>query len=138
MAEAIRIDGLREFVRNLKKLDSDLPKSLRKGLNTAADIVVDYAKPKVPTLTGRAARSIKTASTASEVRVKAGGKQAPYYPWLDFGGRIRPYPRQVKRRPFRKDGRFLYAGLYAERDRIHAAVEAALLDAASAAGVEVD
>ena len=57
MTEAIKIDGLNEFVRNLKKLDADLPKTLRVGFNDAAQIIVDYAKPKVPHKSGRAAGS---------------------------------------------------------------------------------
>jgi len=138
MAEAIKIDGLSQFVRNLKKLDSDMPKTLRVGFNAAANIVVDYAKPKVPRKTGKAAGSIRAQSTGRAVRVTEGGKRAPYMPWLDFGGKIRPKPGQVKSRPFLKEGRFLYAGLAAKREQVRTVVEAALIDAARAAGVEVD
>lgn len=134
--EPIKIDGLREFVRNLKNLDRDLPKMLRKGLNDAANIVVDWAKPKVPHRSGKAARSIRAASTGTAVRVKEGGDRAPYMPWLDFGGAVGR--RRSVRRPFIKEGRFLYAGLAAERDAVQAAAEVALIDAARAAGVEVD
>lgn len=136
MADAIKIDGLNEFVRNLRKLDADLPKTLRVAFNTAADIVVAYARPKVPRRSGRAAGSIKARSTRTAVRVSAGGRRAPYYPWLDFGGRV-GRKKSVKR-PFIGDGRYLYAGLHAERDRIAAATVDALLEAAKAAGVEVD
>lgn len=136
MAEAIKIEGLDQFARNLKKLDADLPKMLRVGLNGAAQIVVDYAKPKVPHRTGRAAATIKAQSTRSAVRVSEGGKRAPYMPWLDFGGKVGP--NKSVHRPFLKDGRFLYAGLNSRRAQIDAAVTAALLDAAAAAGVEVD
>ena len=136
MTEAIKIDGLNEFVRNLKKLDADLPKTLRVGFNQAAQIIVDYAKPKVPRKSGKAAGSIRAQSTRTAVRVSEGGKRAPYMPWLDFGGKV-GRKRSIGR-PFLKEGRFLYAGLHAERDRIYAAVETALLDAARSAGVEVD
>lgn len=136
MAETIKIDGLDQFVRNLKKLDADLPKALRVGFNDAAQIIVDYAKPKVPRKSGRAAGSIRAQSTRSAVRVSEGGKRAPYMPWLDFGGRVGR--KGSAHRPFLKEGRFLYAGLHSKRDQIFAAVETALLDAARAAGVEVD
>lgn len=136
MTEAIKIDGLDKFVRNLKKLDSDLPKTLRVGFNAAAQIIVDYAQPKVPHRSGKAARSIRAQSLRSAVRVSEGGARAPYMPWLDFGGKVGR--KKSVSRPFFKEGRFLYAGLNAERDKIHDAVEAALLDAARAAGVEVD
>lgn len=136
MTEAIKIDGLAQFVRNLKKLDADLPKALRVGFNDAAQIIIDYAKPKVPHRSGKAARTIKARSTSSSVRVSEGGKSAPYMPWLDFGGRVGRH--KSIRRPFFKEGRFLYAGLNANYDKVHDAVEAALLDAARSAGVEVD
>ena len=136
MAETIKIDGLDQFVRNLRKLDNDLPKTLRTGFNRAAKIVIDWAKPRVPHKTGRAANSMRATSTRSMVRVSEGGARAPYMPWLDFGGKV-GRARSIHR-PFIKEGRFLYAGLSAEHDKILAAVEAALLDAARAAGVEVD
>lgn len=136
MAETIRIDGLDQFVRNLRKLDKDLPKALRVAFNSAADIVIGYARPKIPVRSGRAARTLRAQSTRTAVRVTAGGKRAPYYPWLDFGGRV-GRKKSVKR-PFIGDGRYLYAGLHAERERIHQATVDALLDAARSAGVEVD
>ena len=136
MAEPITIDGLSQFIRNLKKLDADLPKTLRKGFNDAATIIVDYAKPRVPHRTGKAARSIRAQSTRSSVRVTEGGPRAPYMPWLDFGGKV-GRAKSVSR-PFLKEGRFLYAGLKDERDKIYASVEATLIAAAVAAGVEVD
>jgi len=149
MVDTIKIDGLDQFVRNLKKLDADLPKTLRVGLNAAAQIIVDYSKPRVPHRSGRAAKSIRASSTRSMVRVSEGGARAPYMPWLDFGGTIGKRSakrrkaeggsgRTTSKRPFLKEGRFLYAGLAAERDKIHAAVETALLEAAAGAGIEVD
>lgn len=136
MADTIKIDGLAVFVRNLRKLDAELPKTLRVGFNTAAQLVVDYAKPRYPRRTGRAAGTIRTASTRSAVRVSEGGKRAVYAPWLDFGGKV-GRKRSVSR-PFIKEGRYLYAGLSAEREKIMQAVTDALLDAARAAGIEVD
>lgn len=136
MAEAIKIDGLDQFVRNLRKLDQNLPKALRVAFNDAAQIVIEYARPKIPVRSGRAARTLRAQSTRTAVRVTAGGKRAPYYPWLDFGGRV-GRKKSVKR-PFIGDGRYLYAGLHAERERIHQATVDALLDAARSAGIEVD
>lgn len=136
MSDAIKIDGLNEFVRNLRKLDAELPKQLRVGFNVAAQLVVDYARPRVPHRSGRAAGSIRARSTRTTVRVSEGGNRAPYMPWLDFGGKVGR--RKSVHRPFIKEGRFLYAGLVNERERIHGAVVDALLTAARNAGVEVD
>lgn len=136
MADAIRVQGLAEFQRNLKKIDSDLPKALRVALNEAADVVVGYAKPRVPKRSGRAAASIKARSTQKAVRIAAGGSRAPYFPWLDFGGRV-GRKRSVKR-AFLPEGRYLYAGYYARQKEFVEILERSLVDVARKAGVEVD
>lgn len=135
MADAIKVEGLAEFTRNLKRLDADLPKMQRKALNAAADIVLDYARPKIPRRSGRAAASLKAKSTQTAVRVAAGGTKAPYYPWLDFGGRV-GRKRSVKR-PFIGEGRYIYPALAAKRDDFEAALTAALVASAESAGFEV-
>lgn len=135
MPEVIKIDGLAEFSRNLRKLDSELPKALRIAMNAAADIVVDAARAKVPRRTGRAARSIRPQSTRTAVRVTAGGRRVPYYPWLDFGGRVGR--GRAIRRPFYSDGRYIYPAYHANREEFTAVLEQALLDVARQSGVEV-
>ncbi len=138
MAEAIKIDGLSEFVRNLRKLDADLPKAMRVALNQAAEVVAGAARTGVPRRSGRAQGSIRVASTRTAVRVRAGGSRAPYYPWLDFGGRV-GRKRSVKR-PFLKEGRYLYDAYFAKREsgEFQDALSAALLDVASHAGIAVE
>lgn len=137
MIEPIKIEGLAAFTRNLRKLDSDVPKALRVAMNGAAKVVVDWAQPRVPRRSGRAARSVRVASTRSAVRARAGGARVPYFAWLDFGGEGRVKGRPAKR-PFKKEGRYLWAGLASNRDEVRRVTERALLDAARAAGVEVD
>ncbi len=136
MAEAIKIDGLAEFSRNLRKLHADLPKALRVALNEAADVVVTDAKRHVPTRTGRAQRSIKARSTRTAVRVTEGGTRAPYMPWLDFGGRVGR--RRSVVRPFRKEGRYLYRSYFDNRGDFEEVLTRALLDVARQAGIEVE
>ena len=134
MADAIRIEGLNEFVRGLKAIDQDLPKALRVAFNTAGQTIVTEARAKVPTKTGRAKASVRAQSTQKAFRITGGSKRVPYYPWLDFGGTT---PIGGKR-PFLKDGRYIYASYYRHRDELAGLLEAALLDVARAAGVEVD
>lgn len=136
MPEAIKISGLAEFTRNLKKLDSDLPKALRIAFNGCAQVVVDDATPKIPTLTGKAKRSVKARSTSTASRIVGGSNKAPYYPWLDFGGKVGKN-RSVSR-PFIKHGRYIYDAYFDNRPRYAVLVEMALLDACRSAGVEVD
>ena len=134
MADAIRIVGLNEFVRSLKAIDNDLPKVLRVAFNAAGGTIITEARAKVPSRTGRARASLRAQSTQKAFRITGGSKRVPYYPWLDFGGTT---PRGG-RRPFLKDGRYIYASYFKHRDELAGLLESALIDAARAAGVEVD
>lgn len=136
MTDAIQVRGLSEFVRNLGKLDADLPKVIRQGLNEVADVIITDAVPRVPRRSGAAARSIKARSLRDAVRVVGGSKRVPYYPWLDFGGRV-GRDRSVVR-PFKKDGRYIYDSYYRTKPRIGEQLEVVLLNGARAAGIEVD
>lgn len=135
LVDPIRVDGLREFSRNLRKIDAELPKALRVSFNRAAQLVIDYAQPKVPRRSGRAARTVKARSTRSAVRVAAGGPRVPYFPWLDFGGRVGP-GRSVSR-PYRKEGRYLWAGYAARRDQVAKVLDEELRRVASSTGWDV-
>lgn len=126
--EPVKLKGLAAFNRNLRKISAELPKELRLANNEVAQIVVDWARPKIPSDSGRAAKSLKVASTRTEVRVRGGSARVPYYPWLDFGGRVGP--NRSVRRTFYSDGRYIYAGLTAKRTEIpiiHARVLVALV-----------
>src|SRR5262245_43715055 len=136
MADPIKIDGLDVFVRNLKTLDAELPKTVRTAMNAAAGVVVDYARPRIPKRSGRAARSLRVASTQKAAKVRAGGARAPYFPWLDFGGRVGR--RKSVARPFRKDGRYIYAGYFTKQAEFRELLEGGVLDTVRAAGIEVD
>lgn len=132
--EPIRIDGLAQFVRSLKNADADLPKMVRLVNNAAVQIVVDDAQPKIPVKTGRARKSIKASSTRGQARIKAGSRQAPYYPWLDFGGRVGR--RHSVLRPFRKSGRYLWKSFADNREEIERELVKGLEQLARDAGLE--
>ena len=136
LVEPIKITGLAEFNRNLRKLDKDLPKALRLAHNEAAQLVVDYARPKVPRRTGRAAGTLKAKSTRTESRVQGGSSRAPYYPWLDFGGKV-GRGKSVAR-PFIKQGRYIYPALGRHQAEFADLLAEKLVDVARQAGVEVD
>lgn len=134
--EPIKIEGLAQFTKNLKTLDRDLPKALRMAFNTAADVVVQDARPRIPTKSGKAKASVKARSTATASRVVGGSTRVPYYPWLDFGGRVGR--SKSVRRPFLKEGRYIYRAYFSNQARYAELVETALLDVARQAGVEID
>jgi hypothetical protein len=114
----IRIEGIREIQAALKSMDGESQKRLRTVFNLAADLVASDTKRKVPTRSGRAAKTVRVGSSQREARVKAGdARNAPYYPWLDFGGTVGK-SRSIKR-PFIKNGRYLYPSFDENRDRIY-------------------
>lgn len=143
--EAIKIEGLNEFVRNLKKIDSDLPKMVRVAFNESADIVVDDVRPRIPSKSGRARGSVKARSTQRFARVKGGGAKAPYYPWLDFGGQIGRKSGKARgnrgKRPWvGADGRYIYRSYFEARDsgRFEEVMTKSLIKVVESAGIQVD
>lgn len=136
MADPIRIDGLRELQRSLKDIDGESQKALRLVNNDAADIVVGGARRLVRSKSGKARGSIRARSSQREARVSGGGGRAPYYPWLDFGGAVGR--ARAIRRPFLKDGRYIYATYGARRTWILDRLEEGLIDLAKGAGLEVE
>lgn len=137
MEAKIGVGGLARLNRGLRAIDSDAPKGLRLALNTAASTLVDHVKPKIPSVTGAARRSLVARSTRTSARVGVGGKKAPYYPWLDFGGQGRIAGRPAKR-PFIKEGRYVYPTLRQVRPQIEQALGEALRAVIRDAGLETD
>ena len=134
--DPIKIDGLKQFRANLKVMDRELPKALRLAFNEAADIVVQDARPGIPSRSGKAKSTVKAKSTQTASRVSGGGNKAPYYPWLDFGGRVGK--NKSIRRPFLKDGRYIYDSYFRNVNRFGEVLERSLLGVAAQAGVEVE
>lgn len=135
MPERIEIRGIKEFQRSLRKMGADLPKQLRIALNQASQLVIDKAQPAIPRKSGAAAASLKVRSSQREARIAAGGRKAPYYPWLDFGGKV-GRDRSVSR-PFHKEGRYIYPALRKNRDEITQVMATAISDLARGAGLDV-
>lgn len=131
----VTITGLREFQRALREMDAAMPRGIRIALNKASQLVIDYARPRVPSRSGKARASLKVRSSQRQARIAAGGARAPYYPWLDFGGRV-GRDKSV-RRPFLTEGRYVYPGLKANRDEITDVMGVALADLARESGIEV-
>lgn len=136
--DAVRVEGLNAVAKAIRRIDPELAKELRVVLNDAADTIVDRARPGVPKRSGRAAASIKAKSTRSLARVTGGGSRAPYYPWLDFGGRVGR--RRSVTRQFRKRGRYIYNAYFRARDsgEFQDQMHDGLLDVLRRAGLETD
>jgi hypothetical protein len=136
ITDPIKIDGLAQFSRNLRKVDAELPKGLRLAANAAADIVVQDIRPEVPRVTGHAQSSVKARSTRTEARVQAGGTKAPYFAWLDWGGKVGR--KHHTARPWVKTGRYLYPAYTKNRDKVREVFVQALIHVVEQAGIDVD
>lgn len=131
----IGIEGLNEFSRALKQLDADLPKMIRVANNHAADLLINKTRSVIPSRSGKAKNSLKARSTRTSARILVGGAKAPYYPWLDFGGKTGRKKSVV--RPFYSEGRYLYPTLRKNRDEIAQSQYDAMRDVARTAGLDV-
>lgn len=130
---SIKVDGLHVLQKGLKEVDRDLAKELRKGLNLAAGIVVEDVQRLVPIRSGAARASVKAGSTQRAAIVKAGGRKAPWYPWLDFGGRVGR--RKSIRRTFIQGGRYIYPTVRRRADDIGDTLDEVIGDLLKQAGV---
>jgi hypothetical protein len=134
--EPIKITGLAEFNRNLRKINNDLPKGLRLVFNEAGKIIVSWAVPEIPKDSGAAAGSVKAKSTRTSGRVSGGSAKVPYFAWLNFGGAVGR--NNSVRREYVKEGRYLYPGYVSNEDKIQDLLERQLVDLVRDAGIEVD
>lgn len=135
MEAKISVEGLAALNRALRQVDAAAPKQMRLALNAAADLLVTKVQPLIPTRTGAARRSLKARSTRTSARISVGGRKAPYYPWLDFGGRTGP--RRSVERPFYKEGRYVYPTLKRERPAIERILQQRLQAVVTDAGLDV-
>jgi hypothetical protein len=136
MAEgaSIKITGLKELNKALKKGSAELPKKVRLALNDAASDIAKGAADKVPKRTGKAASTYKARSTRTASRVVMGGSKAPYTPWLDFGGRVGKNKSVVRK--FYSDGRYLFPTLGKQKPEFSEKLLKLLVEIAKEAGFE--
>jgi hypothetical protein len=97
MNATVRVTGLRELQRSLKKADSDLYPRVREELKAIGEIVAAEARSGATgiglVLTGRLVGSIKPKVRMKDVVVQATAKQRGFnYPVrYEFGDRNRPF-----------------------------------------------
>jgi hypothetical protein len=136
LIEPIRIDNLRELQAALRTASEGSQKKLRVVFNAAAETVAGGAARRVPRDSGKARNSIKPKSEQRVARIVAGGNKAPYYPWLDFGGRIDRGGHPMSRK-FVEGGRYLYPSWTSNRKNVLEGLAEAIVDLATEAGLEV-
>lgn len=132
----IEVTGIPDLQKALRQIDRDLPKELAAGLAEAAQIVLAEARPGVPVRSGRAAASMKVRKGQRAASLAVGGTKAPYYPWLDWGGKVGR--NDSIRRPFIPQGRYIYPALKRKDQEVRAKVDEVLERLALRAGFETD
>ena len=98
MSEAIRIEGLAELRRDLKRMQPDTLKEVRGALKDAAGEVATAARPLAHRHTGRLAASYRAGTSGNAAVVRSSLRYAALQ---EFGGRIAPKgtPFRVKANP---------------------------------------
>lgn len=131
MAETIRITGL-DIPAAMRSAAAASHEAALEASERAAEIVVDQTRPLIPRGRSGAARASLKAMGAT---VSAGGSRAPYFGWLDFGGRV-GVKKSVLRR-YVAGGRYIWPTLDRETRRINEAMAEGLAAAVERAGLEV-
>lgn len=132
MDVSVKITGLRELGRAFRQMDVDLPKELKAEFLPVAQRVVGVVQQRMPHRSGRAQGSVKARASARGASIAAGGRAAPYYQWLDFGGSV-GRNRSVKR-TMPKGGRYIYPAIAESRDEIVKGADEAVAKVARSAG----
>lgn len=132
----VAVEGLAQLNKALRGIDRDAPKGLRIAFNTVADHVAGKIRAEVPVATGAARRSVRAASTRTSARIRVGGTKAPYFPWLDFGGKGK-LPGRPAPRPYIPEGRYVFPTLARQRDVTASMLQDALDEVISDNGLDV-
>jgi hypothetical protein len=83
----IDVQGIREFRRDLKRLQPDIDRELRGEIREAGGVILVRARTLAPRLTGELARSLRLSVTQRGVSIYSPLPQAPVLHW---GGTIEP------------------------------------------------
>lgn len=117
-SHAVQIKGLADFQRELKALDTRLPRELKRAGDEAAGVIVPEAQRRARGLGSTAAHvvdSIKAASQQRNAAIALGGPRFPMALGAEFGGQRRPTTQQFT--PWTgKTGRFFWPAIRDTKD----------------------
>lgn len=131
----IKVRGLTELKTGIAKMEAGAQAKLETVMENTADTVLSEARRRVPTRSGKARASLVVRTTARGAEVVGGGSRAPYYPWLDYGGRVGRKGSVL--RPYKKQGRYIYPAVSGNYSEMMEAAETGLVDLAKESGLEV-
>lgn len=128
----IRVEGLDNLRKRLRKADKGLARDLGKAGKKAADIVAKDAASRVDVRSGQAKRSVKAVTLRGGGAVKGGGAAVPYFGFLDYGNKPGSGAGvgrgDSQRRPYIAGGRYVYPALADNRDEVVRTYEELLAD----------
>jgi len=133
--DPIRVEGLKDLTRELRKADRDFPKQIRLvNLRIATD-VANEARSGATSLGGvaaKAAPSIRALAQQSRAQVKLGSDRYPYALGAEFGSlRFRQF--KAWRGSGQSAGYFLYPAIRKESPQIIASYSRMVADVTRAA-----
>lgn len=106
MTESIRVEGLREFSRDVTRANAALGKELGQVNKRIGRLIIDrWLRPRsVPEAVGRGAgAAIRPSATKREVLLRVGGKhRARHLPYMQWGKRPVGSPSAAPARPYIK------------------------------------
>jgi len=136
MPDPIRVEGLKEFNRELRKIDRDFPKQVRLVNLRIATQVANEARAGAQSLGGvaaKAAPSIKALAQQARAQVKLGSDRYPYALGAEFGSAGK-YPQfKAWRGSGQSAGYFLYPAIRHESPQIIASYSRMVADVTRAA-----
>lgn len=126
--EVVRVEGLADLQRELRRLDSKLPRELRLANLKAAEVVATAARSKASSLGSVAAKtapSIKAAAEQRRSKVTLGGPKYPFAMGAEFGSieyaQFKPWTGSDS-----SSGYFFYPAIRGTREEFMATYERAL------------
>lgn len=137
---AISVEGLTELRKALGDIGGrPLQKNFRLRMIKVGDsVLVPAIRVKMPVKTGRARSSVKAGASGSTAYVQEGGPRAPYVPWLDWGGTLKPTGgrHNTIRRERVPGGRYVYPTIREKQPAIVDAAGEAFNDTARELGLK--
>jgi len=89
----VRVDGLREFRRDLRKVDREADKELRKNIRDSVFKMASAAAAMAPRQSGALAKSIRPYVSGARASI---GSRLPYAGVVHFGGTIEPRGVEIR------------------------------------------
>lgn len=121
------------FGAAIAQVQDQIPAMVEGVVLFAAQITIDTARPGVPTVTGKAAKSLQ-AFLSGGLGIAQGGGVIDYYRWLELGGESGR--AHANRRPVIPEGRYIWPAYQRKEDEIRTEMESAVNKLVASAGLE--